>query len=115
MSCNPPGSSVRGFPRQEYWSGLPVPSPGNFPNPEIEPTSSALAVGFFTTEPPGKPHEVPGVVRFIEIESRMIVTGGWRRGDEELMGIKLQLGKMKKFQRWLHNNVNILNATELYS
>ena len=60
-------------------------------------------------------YEVPGVVRFIEIESRMIVTGGWRRGDEELVGIKLQLGKMKKFQRWLHNNVNILNATELYS
>ena len=41
-----------GFPRQEYWSGLPFPSPGDLPNPEIEPTSlepPALAVGFFTT------------------------------------------------------------------
>ena len=44
-----------GFPRQEYWSGLPYPSPGDIPDPGIEPTSPALAGGFFTTEPPGKP------------------------------------------------------------
>ena len=40
------------FPRQEYWSELPFPSPGDLPNPGIEPTSPALAGGFFTTEPP---------------------------------------------------------------
>ena len=34
MDCNPPGSSVYG--RQEYWSGLPFPSPGNLPEPGIE-------------------------------------------------------------------------------
>ena len=39
------------FSQQEYWSGLPFP-PGDLPNPRIEP---ALADGFFTTEPPGKP------------------------------------------------------------
>ena len=47
-----------GFSRQEYWSGLPFPAPGDLPNPGIEPTTSvstALAGGFFTTEPPGKP------------------------------------------------------------
>ena len=44
-----------GFPRQEYWSGLPFPSPGDIPDPEIEPKSPALACKFFTTEPPGKP------------------------------------------------------------
>ena len=41
-----------GFSRQEYWSGLPCPLPGNLPNPGIEPfflTSSALAGGFFIT------------------------------------------------------------------
>ena len=40
------------FPRQEYWSGLPFPPPGNFPNPRIKPTSQVsptLAGGFFTT------------------------------------------------------------------
>ena len=46
------------FPRQEYWSGLSFPPPGDLPNPEIEPTSlasPALAGRFFTTAPPGKP------------------------------------------------------------
>ena len=45
----------RQFPRQEYWSGLPFSSPGDLPHPRIDPGSPALADGFFTTEPPGKP------------------------------------------------------------
>ena len=45
-----------GFARQEYWTGLPFSSPGNFPYPGMEPWSPALAGRFFTTEPPGKPH-----------------------------------------------------------
>ena len=44
-----------GFPRQEYWNSLPLPIPRGFPDPEIEPKSSALVGGCFTTEPPGKP------------------------------------------------------------
>ena len=44
-----------GFPRQEYWSGLSFPPPGEIPDPRIEPASRALAGGFFTTQPPGKP------------------------------------------------------------
>ena len=43
------------FPRQEYWSGLPFPSPGNLPDPGIEPESPALSARFFTAEPQGKP------------------------------------------------------------
>ena len=54
-----------GFPRQEYWSGLPFPSPGDVPNPGIEPgslASPALPVGFFTTVAPRKSaNELPGV------------------------------------------------------
>ena len=49
--CNPPGSSVPGFPRQEYWSGLLSPTPGDLPEPEIEPRSPALAGRFLTTMP----------------------------------------------------------------
>ena len=45
-----------GFPRQEYWSDSPFSSPGALPAPGIEPESPALAGGFFTTEPPGKPN-----------------------------------------------------------
>ena len=56
MHCSPPDSSVHGFSRQEYWSGLPLPSPGDLPNPGIKPESPTLTGGFFTTEPPGKSH-----------------------------------------------------------
>ena len=55
VDCQAPLSM--GFSRQEYWSGLPFTSPGDLPNPGIEPASlvsPALAGGFFT-EPPGKP------------------------------------------------------------
>ena len=44
-----------GFLKQEYWSGLPFPSPGDLPYPGVEFTSFALADGFFTTKSPGKP------------------------------------------------------------
>ena len=44
-----------GFSKQEYWSGLLFPSPGDLPDPEIKPRSPVLAGMFFTTEPPGKP------------------------------------------------------------
>ena len=40
------------FSQQEFWSGSPFPSPGDLPNPGIEPMSPALAGGFFTTDPP---------------------------------------------------------------
>ena len=40
-----------GFPRQDYWSRLPFPSPGDLPDPEMEPKSPALAAGVFTAEP----------------------------------------------------------------
>ena len=46
-----------GFSRQEYWSGLPFPSPGDLPNPGIEPTSPALQADALTSEPPGKPSQ----------------------------------------------------------
>ena len=43
------------FPRQEYWSGLPFPSPGDLPDPGIELEFPALAGRFFTAETPEKP------------------------------------------------------------
>ena len=49
-----------GFSRQEYWSGLPFPSPGDLPVPGIKPASPALAGSFFIVEPLGKPSNVLG-------------------------------------------------------
>ena len=47
-----------GFPRQEYWSGLPFPFPGDHPEPGMEHASPAFTGRFFTTAPPGKPHTI---------------------------------------------------------
>ena len=43
-----------GFPKQEYWSGLPFPFPGDLPDPGIEPVSPVLQANFLPTEPSGK-------------------------------------------------------------
>ena len=58
MDCSPQAPLSMGFSRQEDWNRLTFPSPGDLPDPGIEPTSlvsPALAGGFFTTEPAGKP------------------------------------------------------------
>ena len=60
--------SIR-FPRQESWNVLPFPSPGNLPDPGIEPVSPALAGRFFTTEPLGKPSVIQRWMRWIYVYS----------------------------------------------
>ena len=47
------------FSRQEYWSGVPFSSPGDLPNPGIEPRSPTLQADALPSEPPGKPQELP--------------------------------------------------------
>ena len=53
VACQAPLSVE--FARQEYWSGLAFPSPGDLSNPGIKPGSSALQVGSLLSEPPEKP------------------------------------------------------------
>ena len=48
-------SQSMGFSKQEYWSGVPLPSPGDLPDPGIETGSPALEADTLTSEPPGKP------------------------------------------------------------
>ena len=67
------------FSRREYWSGLPCPSPGELLDSGIKPVSPpspALAGGFFTTEPSGKPHRY---------KHTLICSSGfqWRKGRGE--------------------------------
>ena len=54
MNCSLPGSSIHGILQARYWSGLPFSSPGDRPNPGIEPRSPALGADALTSEPPGK-------------------------------------------------------------
>ena len=55
MDCSLPGSSVHGIFQQEYWSGLPFPSPGDLPEPGTESRSPALQADALLSELPGKP------------------------------------------------------------
>ena len=56
VACQAPLSIE--FSRQEYWGGLPHPSPGDLPDPGFKPVSPVLAGGFFSPAPPGKPQNV---------------------------------------------------------
>ena len=58
VACQAP-LSMR-FSRQEYWSGLPCPPPGDLPNPGIEPRSPTLQADSLLSEPPGKPNSFNG-------------------------------------------------------
>ena len=54
MDYTPPGSSVHGILQAQNWSGLPFPSPGDLPDPGIEPRFPALQADSLPSEPPGK-------------------------------------------------------------
>jgi len=67
MDYSPPGSSVHGILQARLLEWLPFPSPGDLPDPGIEPVFPALAGGFFTTEPPGKPKVLINSVQFSSV------------------------------------------------
>ena len=66
-----------GFSRQEYWSGLPFPAPGNLPDPGIKSASPAVAGKFFTTETLGKPKK--------EIDLCSLTIGNSRREHNSVL------------------------------
>ena len=69
-----------GFSRQEYWSGLPFPSPGDLPNPGIEPRSPTLQADALTSAPPGK----PSIHTYIDIYSEVQLSHKKRRKSYHL-------------------------------
>ena len=78
MDCSPPGSSVHGLSRQEYWSGLPFPSPGDLPDPGIKPGSPALQADSSPSEHQGRQHRALGnLLLRRQAESRRISKLVW--------------------------------------
>ena len=75
-----------GFSRQEYWSGLPFPSPGDLPDPGIEPRSPALQAAL-TSEPQGKP--------MAESEEKLKSLLMKMKEESKNVGLKLNIQKMK--------------------
>ena len=118
-ACHIPLST--GFPRQEYWSGLPFPSPGALPNPEVKPESPALASGFFTNEPARKPGDIY-IYIFIAASQYTSLTlqtmvSVWQKPTQHCKAIifqlKINLKKIIKFLNWSANTV--LRVFHLYS
>ena len=60
-----------GFSRQEYWSGLPFPSPGDLPNPGIEPGSPALQTDALPSEPLGKPQTLMSTLMYYSVNIKV--------------------------------------------
>ena len=90
IACQAP--LAMGFPKQEYWSGLPFPSLGDLSGPGIQPVSPASAGGFFTTEPPGKPTKKILTLLLISTDvwvgSSLFLLGGrmnnrWKESEKE--------------------------------
>ena len=71
VACQAPPSM--GFSRQEYWSGLPFPSPGDLPNPGIKPRSPALQADSLPSEPPGKPRWAYGLTKTQTVNHKGII------------------------------------------
>ena len=65
------------FSRQEYWSGLPFPSPGDLPDPGIEPTSHAFQADALPSEPSGKLSVEPVLINYLSVEPVLINYRVW--------------------------------------
>ena len=78
-----------GFSRQEYWSGLPFPSPRDLPNPGIKPRSPALQKDVLLSKPPGKPHQREEEVDMSQLHWPLTAATHWvvrmrkRRGEND--------------------------------
>ena len=70
MDCSPLGSSVHGILQVRILKGLPFSSPGDLPDPGIEPRSPALQADSLPSEPPGKPSGAILSPPFLSLESR---------------------------------------------
>ena len=74
-----------GFPRQEYWSVLPFPSPGDLSNPGLEPWSPALQADFLPSEPPGIGNPNQKVKNQPAVQETRVRFLGWKDPQEKEM------------------------------
>ena len=90
------------FPRQEYWSGSPFLSPGDLPDPGIEPASPAspaLAGGFLTTEP-----SIQNRNKLTDIENRLVIAKGWGGGESTDWKSGISICKLL-YREWINSRV----------
>ena len=73
MDCSLPAPLSMKFSWQDYWSGLPFLSPGDLPNPGVEPWSPTLQTRALLTEPPGKPVSGPQGAEYLMLSIKLKV------------------------------------------
>ena len=100
-----------GFSRQEYWSGLPFPSPGDLPNPGIEPRSLALQADALTSEPPGKPQGLAHVIQNSRLQPNPKLLKQKRK--KEVLVREMKPGSFG-LQVWLHLGAETSLEIHLY-
>ena len=124
MDCGSPVSSAHGISRQEYWSELPFPSPGDLPNLGTEPRSPTLQEKFLPSDPPGKntgvssPSLPQGIFPTQEsnwglLHCRMILYQLTYQGSLDLcyFGIlKVVIFRMKSLSNWFLSRLNLVNC-----
>ena len=109
MHCSLPGFSVHGIFQEEYWSGLPFPSPGDLPNPGIKSMSPELTGKFFITEPPGKPHIYIHTYIHIYIWTMWIcylfknINNCWQVATLKYIHVSLSCDTSTGYKIWIHN------------
>ena len=102
-------SPSMGFSRQEYWSRLPFPSPGGFPNPGIKPGSPSLQADALPSEPPGKPH---CVWRYVIISQTLSKPGSLKLYNYNLpWRLFLTVNRLKPIQCF--PKLQMINTTSL--
>ena len=91
-----------GFSRQEYWSGLPFPPPGDLPNPGIQPGSPAFQAHALTSEPPGNWRlTVPKTIKMMLVRPQMISFKMIIRADHAVSACSPIPLSMKALVHWL--------------
>ena len=91
--CNPPGFSIHGISRLEYWSGLPFPSPGDVPDPRIEPRSPSLPAEALPSEPTGNlPRLLKPIIKLTDAWGRPPKGSDNRAEAAEQVWINLESG-----------------------
>ena len=101
-----------GFSRQEYWSGLPFPSPGDLPDSGIEPRSPTLQADYLLSEPPGKPRSIVHNCPKVETTHMSI---NWWMGKQKLVHPynKILFGNKEKFSTHLCTKNTYVFCTNL--
>ena len=97
-----------GFPRQEYWSGLPCPLPGDLPNPGIQPRSSALQENSLPSESPRKPNYALEVMIFLTLRIEIMIFYHFKNYKVSLLTIS---GSIPFIQQRTMNNEIVLFKT----